>query len=474
MKSNILIGCLLSVSLLSCNKWLDVKPDSQVKDSELFSSETGFKEALSGVYSAMTYEPLYGRELTFGLMGALACEWDYQNSSYQADKAYAYKTSSTSLDRIDAIWEGVYNAIANDNKILENIDSRKSVFGGDNYSIIKGEALALRAFLHFDLLRTFGASYAEDPAKLTIPYVTASSKQIFPQLSVTQVIDKVLEDLTAAEALLKADPILTGKTVTIADDNGYLMNRQVHLNYYAVKGLMARIYLYKQDYPNALANAEAVINSTRFPWITPAALSNRTIADLTFSTEHLFALNNIRLNTIALNAFSSTGSSVFYISSASLQDYYNSHPEDYRYLYWFKVNDLGDYYLDMYTQLTSTSWPMAYRNKMPLLKVSEMHFIAAECQQKTDYDKAVEHINAVRKARGLTASPINAADFETVLAQEYRKEFIGEGQLFFYHKRKNNTAIPKATGLNLVQLKGYKLPLPVSEYENGVNRVDNQ
>ncbi|WP_295120655.1 RagB/SusD family nutrient uptake outer membrane protein [uncultured Chitinophaga sp.] len=473
MKIRILI-LLLSTSFVSCNKWLDVKPDSQVKDTELFSSETGFKEALSGVYSALTYEPLYGRELTFGLMGALGCEWDYQNNSYAADKAYAYKTSSVSLDRIDAIWEGLYNAVANDNKIIENIDAKKAIFGGENFNVIKGEALALRAFIHFDLLRTFGASYAEDPNKMTIPYVTASSKQIFPQLTVTQVIDKVLVDLLAAEELLKADPILTGKTITIADDNGYLMNRQVHLNYYAVKGLLARVYLYKSDLVNALANAQVVMDATKFTWISPAALSNRAIADLTFSSEHLFALNNIRLNAISNNAFSSTGSSVFYISKASLQDYYNSAAEDYRYLHWFKVNDAGDYYLNMYTQLTDSQWPIAYRNKMPLIKLAEIYFIAAECLQKTDYATAVDYINKVRVARGLISSPINAADFETILAQEYRKELVGEGQLFFYHKRKNNAAIPKATGLNLVQLKGYKLPIPVAEYENGVNRVDNQ
>ncbi|UYQ94175.1 RagB/SusD family nutrient uptake outer membrane protein [Chitinophaga horti] len=479
MKTNIIfqrVAPLLAVlvTFASCNKWLDVKPESQVKDTELFSTETGFKEALSGVYSSLTYEPLYGKEMTFGLMGVLGCEWDYQNSSYAADKSYTYQSSVTSLNRIDAIWNGLYNSIANDNKILENIDQQKSVFSGVNYQVIKGEALALRAFIHFDLLRAFGASYAENPDKLTIPYVTSSSKAIFPQLSVTQVIDKVIADLVAAEELLKSDPIFTGKVVTIADDNGYLINRQVHLNYYAVKGLLARVYLYKSDFVNALANAKAVIESTKFPWVSAAALSNRSTADLTFSSEHLFALNNIRLGVISNNSFSNTGSSVFYIYKASLGDYYNSAAEDYRYLHWFRINDLGDYYFNMYTQLTDASWPMAYRNKMPLLKLSEMHLIAAESLVKVDFDAAAGHVNELRKARGLAASPINVADFDAVLAQEYRKEFIGEGQLFFYHKRKNNAAIPKASGLDLIALKGYKLPMPLAEYENGVNRVDNQ
>ena len=60
----LLIGCLLVT--VSCNNWLDVDPKSQVKDKDLFASEMGFKEALSGVYSLMTKEGLYGKELTFG------------------------------------------------------------------------------------------------------------------------------------------------------------------------------------------------------------------------------------------------------------------------------------------------------------------------------------------------------------------------------------------------------------------------
>jgi hypothetical protein len=153
----------LPMLLFSCNKWLDVEPKSQVRDTDLFSTESGFKEALSGVYSSLTYEPLYGKEMTFGLMGVLGYEWDTQTTAYDADRVYQYTNSQVSLARIDAIWNGIYNSITNDNKLLEEIDGQRAVFTGDNYAIIKGEALALRAFLHFDLLRVFGASYEENP-----------------------------------------------------------------------------------------------------------------------------------------------------------------------------------------------------------------------------------------------------------------------------------------------------------------------
>ena len=84
-----------------------------------------------------------------------------------------------------------------------------------------------------------------------IPYSTDLSYRVFPQLTVAQVAESVKNDLLDAEQLLLADPILTGEEITELDDNGYLMNRQVHLNYYAVKALQARLYMWMKDYTEA-------------------------------------------------------------------------------------------------------------------------------------------------------------------------------------------------------------------------------
>lgn len=465
----------LSISLASCNKWLDVEPKSQVRDTDLFSSETGFKEALAGVYSSLTYEPLYGKELTFGLVGVLGYEWDSQSIAYDFDKAYNYSGSLTSLNRIDAVWNGLYNAVANTNQLLENIDKQKTIFTGENYQVIKGEALALRAFIHFDLLRAFGASYEENPQKIAIPYYKKSGKDIEPQLTVAAVIDLAIADLNEAAELLKSDPIYTGKLITVLDDSGYLLNRQVHLNYYAVRGLLARIYLYKKDLAKALENANIVIEGNKFAWIQPAALANRNQADLTFSTEHLFALDVVRLKTIYDNAFTVAGGAVVYgITETTKKDYYENATADYRYLFWFNSPASGGHDFYKYNQFTEAAWPLAYRNKLPLIKLSEMYLIAAEAQKATNITNAETMINEVRIHRGLTATTVNSANFEAVLAQEFRKEFIGEGQLFFFHKRKNNAAIPRASGLNLISLKGYKWPIPINELTNAPGRVDNR
>ena len=77
--------------MASCNSWLDVQPRSQVEDSELFETESGFKEALAGVYSSMVSSKTYAKELTFGFVGVLGREWDYfSQSQYEDADIYNY------------------------------------------------------------------------------------------------------------------------------------------------------------------------------------------------------------------------------------------------------------------------------------------------------------------------------------------------------------------------------------------------
>jgi hypothetical protein len=476
MKNKILLAMVVLItisSMYSCSDWLDVKPKSQVKDEELFSSEPGFKEALSGVYSLLVTESLYTKELRFGMAGVLAREWSYYtttSSGYAGEEDYDYTVSATE-NRIEAIWQGLYNAITNANVILEVIDGKKSVFNGDNYNIIKGEALALRAFCHFELLRYFGVSWTVNPNQPSIPYVTAYAPVQSPQLTVSQVIDKVIEDLEDAIELLKSDPIYTGEEITELKDNGYLMNRQRHLNYYAVKGLQARVYLYKKDYVNAELCANEVINSEVFTWVSQDDMI--AMNDPAGATEQLWAIDVQSLSTIATNYFSSSsGSGVFSIYSERLALYYGEEcQDDYRYMYLFEngtgANSNSRYLRKLYTPNLEDSY---YQNKMTMLKLSEMYYIAAESRYYNGGDY-MEPINEVRYARGLETAP-EPTNFIQFLTTEFRKDFLGEGQLFLFYKRHNMESIYDSEA-DLVGLKAYTFPLPNSETQ-AAEREDNR
>ena len=261
---------MAAVMMTSCNDWLNVQPHSQIEDTELFSTEGGFKEALAGVYSSMVSTSTYAKEMTFGFMGILAQEWDYYSSAqYDAVATYDYDASYPT-NYINGIWKNNYVGIANVNNLLAHIDDHVGVFSEDNYEVIKGEALALRAMLHFDLLRCFGVSYAVNPSMPSIPYSTALDYHVFPQLKVNEVAQCILTDLKEAELLLReGDPIVTGRAITELDDNGYLINRQLHLNYYAVKALQARLYMWMGLYVEALESATEVVESGAFSWSSP-------------------------------------------------------------------------------------------------------------------------------------------------------------------------------------------------------------
>lgn len=473
------VGLLLSLILLTgCNSWLDVQPRSQVEDTELFETENGYKEALAGVYSSMVSSKTYAKEMTFGFIGILGHEWDFfYDSQYKDADAFDYE-ASLPTGYIRDIWANSYSGIANVNNLLAHIDDHPSLFSRDNHDVIKGEALALRAFLHFDLLRCFGVSFAVNPDQPAIPYSTGLSYHVFPQLTVRQVAEAVKTDLLEAENLLKgADPIVTGRKIDEATDNGYLLNRQLHLNYYAVKGLQARVYMWTEEYDKALAAADVVINSKAFPWADVTQLQSGN--DRSLATEHLFALNNLTQETDIANRYFDEGSQyTFAVTQPRLLEYFDNATQDYRYTFLFKADggtNIQNRYLRKYDTPASGS-DTYYKYKMPLMRISEMYLIRSEAYHRNGDDtQARTALNDLRQARNLptyTATTM-PTDYNLELIREYRREFIGEGQLFFLYKRLNRTAILYATVEDAVASKVYTFPLPLTETESA-QREENK
>jgi len=460
--------------LTGCNKWLDVQPRSQVEDTELFSTESGYKEALAGIYSSMVSAKTYAKELTYGFLGILGQEWDfYYAAQYDDAAAYNYDASYPTASIRD-IWANNYSGIANANNLLAHIDDDVRLFSADNHDVIKGEALALRAFLHFDLLRCFGVSYEVNPRQPAIPYSTALSYRVFPQLTVEQVAQAVEQDLLAAEALLRtSDPLVTGREITEATDNGYLLNRQLHLNYYAVKALQARLYMWTHQFDKALAAADIVIGSDLFPWATVANM--QAGYDRNMATEHLFALNNLTLTAdVADRYFSDDSQYSFAVTRDRLLAYFDNATQDYRYTFLFKsgsATHANNRYLMKYDDASGSN--TYYKYKMPLIRLSEMFLIKSEVEYRQgDIDAARTTLNRLRVARNLPAIDELPADFYLTLIQEYRREFIGEGQLFFLYKRLNRPAILYAD-IDAVAEKAYTFPLPITETESA-QREDNK
>lgn len=314
LRYRLVIGmCLVLFAMTSCESWLDVKPKTEVEAEDLFKTQDGFKEALAGVYTSMNSTNLYGRELTFGMVDAIAQQWDIkaEDNSHVYYDAVNYDYESTKIrPKIDTLWSNMYKTIAYANNILKYVDE-KNVFTGDNQQIIKGEALAIRAYVHFDLLRLFCQNGTSTSDEDGIPYVSEITKLVTKSVSPKQVIDNVIIDLEAATECLAKDPILTGREVTTDEDHGYLLNRQYHLNYYAVQGLLARVYMYVGNTTEAKKKAMIIVKAHeeqgRFPWVnSDDVTADKEVRDRTFSSEQLFALNNRKLVENIKGYFTST------------------------------------------------------------------------------------------------------------------------------------------------------------------------
>ncbi|MBQ3174351.1 MAG: RagB/SusD family nutrient uptake outer membrane protein [Bacteroidales bacterium] len=446
----------LAVVMGSCSDWLEVKPSNQIAADEMFSKEEGFKSVLTGVYTNMTEASSYGRELTFGAMDYLAQYWVNPNqySTYFAMATYDYKTSNA-MNLVDPIWNNQYNSIANLNDMLSYIDVNKNVFLSEKTrSIIKGEALALRAFLHFDMLRAFAPhnfGTGKENTDKWLPYVEEYTKNTKESLSNTDFVGKVLQDIEAAAELLKNDPIYTGETL----NDTYFANRVFHLNYYGVKALAARVYMYIGDKTKAAECAleviEAQVNKGLFAWVNidDVTHTNDAERDRLFASEHIFALN-VRKLADNISAFVGLENTMNAIKLQKGKAIFESLTE-----YREKFVDNNDF-CTKFNQPdgASSNSVNKFLRRMPMLRISEMYYILAECTGDISY------LNTVRTHRGIVTELDASANFETELKKEYEKEFIGEGQFFFFNKRKGNLTINSKVG-------GYTLHMPQTEIDFG-------
>lgn len=473
MKQYVKIMVLLAFFAMNagCESWLDVQPVDSVSEEQLFETESGFMQALNGVYVEMNNASLYGEELLFKTTEILAQRYQFSSAGSQAGyyelSRFNY-TADNAEEVAENIWKEAYALILNVNKIIANADEKKELFSGEHYNWITGEALALRAFLHFDLLRLFGPVYATNKDDRSICYNTQYALSASDLLPATEVVEMVLKDLAEAEKRLANDPVITEGTLASdagTDAENYWRYRNMRLNYYAVKALQARVYLYAGENEKACEAARVVtaVQETYFPFTDyTSVVGNAKTPDRVFSSELLFALQNSQRENIFTGYFSPElmDDQIFKTPNDYLNKIYDAlSVRDMRYapLWQDAVNhDFRCFY--KYADVENTA---LYNDLIPLIRVSEMYYILAEAS--TDATEALNSINAVLEARGLDRLTSNDQIADKLLS-EYQKEFWGEGQLFFYYKRLNMPSIPSALGADVeMDAVKYQMPLPQVE-----------
>lgn len=231
----------------SCSEsWLDEEPSDALAVEGSIQTVTQAQYAIDGVYDTMSDADYYN--------GSFISNFDVMADDMRAsetgrlDDYYRYTFYTESSDVM--MWVQPYRALKNIAALTAVIDG-VAVEGEKETNAkndIKGQALALRGLVHFDLVKTFGMPYthAGGPAALGVPIVTESvpSDAKLARNTVEEVYTQVITDLEASIALLSSDANLG------------------HINKAAAQALLSRVYLYKGDKVNALAYAKEVIDNS--------------------------------------------------------------------------------------------------------------------------------------------------------------------------------------------------------------------
>ena len=498
-----IIKALLAITIATfgaCNDWFNVTAPSEIREEDHYKSVVGFQQTLIGCYIGMTDDNLYGKSLSWHLIERLGQQFqpvNYYSSTdldYRAQE-YSYKHANA-ISEFEGIWSKAYSVIVNANNALSYINKDPSLLDEINYQIIKGELLAIRAYLHFDILRLYGyGNWAERASELnaknTIPYVKTLSKEVTGQLTGKETLKLILDDLEEAAALLKDYDPITGKHDAFyyaeVDIDGFFRNRTLHLNYYAVRGLQARVWLWEgsnDSKAKALAAAEEIMGMienggvkrddiyTYLYLLHPDAISRSTS---TLAVENLFGLNvptlSRKIGSYIRPSYVDTDYAAMFLRPEDTNALYESNSSDVRFSQLLVQStlssDLGYVPLKVYQDFLTNDF---YKNKVSMIRIPEIYYIAAECYATgpaRDLEKAMELLNTIRTSRGIydELTGLSAEEIMEEIKKEYRKEFLSEGVMFYYYKRMGEKRIPHYEGE--MTDEQYVLPYPAFEFQAG-------
>ena len=360
--------------------------------------------------------------------------------------------------------------------MLESLQFTSVAFSNGNKELLLGEAYGLRAFLHLELLRFFGPVPAEaTDATEAIPYVTELTRDPNKLTSLTygEVKRMILQDLDSAEVHLQNDPFTLGSmsdlnnpgesNVSYAPEDDWQYYRQTHFNCYAVDATRARYYQWIGDGEQAAVYARRVLEaknpdgSEKFTLTNEATYSDSYRANLVFQSEHIFALDCSNHQSIIEGIFTSSNTPALYTTQRNVNNIYENETNDIRNVsgrYW-DIDGSDAYYLKYLG-----SGVIDPLNQIPLIRLAEMYLILIE---NAPIAEAEVYFDTFRQARGMSQSiTIIEADRTERVEYEYRKEFYGEGQMFYWYKH-NNVQSYTVPARFTVPVGGYIVPKPNSQ-----------
>lgn len=415
---NLIIMCLSLLLFTGCEDRLDVTPEDQVASGTVFNSLATINGAVVGIYSKNQSGDLNGMAQL--MSDFMADDVTFVGSFPSLQEIDQFQTLATNTS-IDNIWLDGYELIGAANNVIENLPLVTDVPGVDDALKAQyiGEAKFLRALTYFQLVNLFAQPYqVSQGTNLGVPLVLQpfeggdiSGFQL-ERSTVNEVHNQIEQDLLDAIATLPA-------------------NNGVRAESDAAKALLARLYLYREQWAQAATAADEVIAS-----------GNYTLApDYDFYDDNPSSAENIFVvvNTPSDGPQETAGSDEVYVNfynpapggrgdapfSQDLIDAFAAEPGDRRFAELAQAaSDAGGN-----STFFTTKYPDVVNNASDgmVLRITEMYLIRAEANLRngsTVGDSPLNDLNLLRSRAGLSA--LASADLDAVLL-ERRKELCFEG-----------------------------------------------
>ncbi|MBR1538250.1 MAG: RagB/SusD family nutrient uptake outer membrane protein, partial [Bacteroidales bacterium] len=430
----------------SCEGFLDMAPTNQADSSTCLTSTHDAEVMLTGLIYNLTAASYYGRN--FLLYGdAKGGDLTIYTGGNPGDALY-YFNHSASNNSYSGYWSQGYFCLLQANNIIANIKALQAEGTTENFDDYLGQALTIRAMIHFDLVRLYGKPFNMDRTSDGIPVVT--------------------EPVDAAAKLLR-DPVEKAYTQIVADltEAAPLLSSSVkrgYFNYYANQMLLGKVYQYMDNQSAALTCFENVINSKKYTLYTPANWVASWSRE--FGSESILELaiypSERDLGTGSLGCYYMRKGHI----NAANGNFYASK-------YWMDIMGENDvrwgimdwdhYYNDSsvsdnirarshygkdccykYSGSTGLAGDKGSSNftavNIKVFRLSEAYLAAAEAALATGAGaKAADYLNAIAQRNPdytpFTASSVKIDD----IYDEFRREFLCEGKLFFEACRLNKT-----------------------------------
>ncbi len=348
---------------------------------------------IESIYEEMTERSMF--ENTYSIVPMIYSDQakylGNSNNDWEDASAFNFEADNSLINQM--FTESYIINSANLQVLFAQIDTTEDVTLTDAVKDgFRAEGKAIRAMLYFYLTNFWGevplVLYEDDES--TVDSLRESA-------TISEVYDQIISDLTFADENL---------------NNAYSFGTQ-RLNEFAVKGWLARVYLYDGNWQNALDYAEAVIDNSSFS-LEPNLSNVYSIA----SSENMFIMVEEEVDISLAVWFLQT----FANGQHVIQPRDNS---------FFEANDNRKDIALSQPGTTIIKYDDISNNTDPvyMMRLPEMYLIAAEAaiRLNDDYDKAEGYINDLRSRAGLADVELNVGNFEAIILNERSAELCYEG-----------------------------------------------